>query len=50
MPANVRGQSSCQRPLYVLAAQDAPQLGEIEWYISELWADVRLCPSPKRAQ
>ncbi|MET4020596.1 hypothetical protein [Bradyrhizobium sp. S3.2.12] len=33
MPANVRGQNGRQPPLYVLAAQDAPQAREIEWYI-----------------
>jgi hypothetical protein len=43
---DTRRQNSCQPPLYVLAAQDAPpKLGEIE-----LWADVRLCPSPKRVK
>jgi hypothetical protein len=43
---DTRRQNSCQPPLYVLAAQDAPpKLGEIE-----LWADVRLCPSPFRVK
>ena len=48
---DIRGQNGFAPSLYVLAAQRrTPKLVEIEWYISELWADVRLCPSPKRVK
>jgi hypothetical protein len=40
--SDIRRQNSCQPPLYVLAAQDAPPK------LTELRADVRLRPSPKR--
>ena len=46
---DIRRQNSRQSPLYVLAAQDAPPgSGKLNGYIAELWADVRLCPCPKR--
>ena len=36
---DIRRQNSCQPPLYVLAAQEAPpKLGEINDYIAEFWA------------
>jgi hypothetical protein len=47
---DIRAQNSCQPPLAALSARCSrrtPKLVEIEWYISELWADVPLCPSPK---
>jgi hypothetical protein len=46
---DIRRQNSCQPPLYVLAAQDAPpSSGKFNGYIAELWTDVRLCPCPVR--
>jgi hypothetical protein len=48
---DIRAQNSCQPPLAALSARCSrrtPKLVEIEWYISELWADVPLYPSPKR--
>ena len=40
---DIRRQNSCQSPLYVLAAQDAPPgLGEIEWLYSRI---VGRCPA-----
>jgi hypothetical protein len=43
----IRRQNSCQSPLYVLPAQDAPPCsGKLNGYITGLWADVRLCPCP----
>src|SRR5882672_8469934 len=48
---DIRRQNSRQSPLYVLAAQGAPPgSGSLNAYIAELWADVRLCPCPKRVK
>ena len=46
---DIRRQNSRQSPPYMLAAQDAPPgSGKLNVYIAHLWADVRLCPCPKR--
>jgi len=46
---DIRRQNSCQSPLYVLAAQDAPRAsGKLNGYIAGLRPDVRLCSCPKR--
>ena len=39
---DIRRQYSRQSPLYVLAAQDAPRLGEVEWQYSRI---VGRCPA-----
>jgi len=51
---DIRGQNSCQSPLYALAAQDAHRsswkMNAIyKCYISELWADVPLMPKSETA-
>ena len=48
---DIRRQNSCQPPLYVLAAQDAPpKLGEFYGYIAELWTNVGLRPMSETGQ
>jgi len=48
---DIRRQNSRQSPLYVLAAQDAPPArGKLNVHIAQLWADVWLCPRPKRVK
>jgi hypothetical protein len=48
---DIRRQDSRQSPLYGLAAQGAPHApGKLNAYIAELWADVRLCPTPDLGQ
>jgi hypothetical protein len=48
---DIRRQNSCQSPLYVLAAQDAPPgPGKLNAYIAELLAGVRLGSRPKRVK
>ena len=45
---DIRRQNSCQSPLYVLAAQDAPpRLGEIEWLYSTI---VGRCPAMPKSE
>jgi hypothetical protein len=46
---DIRGQNSCLPPaLRARCSRRTPKLVETEWSISELWADVRLWPGPKR--
>jgi hypothetical protein len=44
---DIRRQNSCQSPLYVLAAQDAPPgSGKLNVHIAQLCVDVRLTQCP----
>ena len=48
---DIRRQNSCQPPLYVLAAQDAPpSSGNFNGYIAELWTNVGLRPMSETGQ